>query len=128
MSKYSAILLRFSMAGVFLWFGYMQLTDAAAWIGFLPEWLGYIPVSSEVIVQVNGWLEVLLAISMIAGVWTRVVAAILGVHLMGIAIMVGGATGVRDAGLALATLSLVLANVDSWTLDSVLIKRSAAQI
>jgi len=128
MSKYSAILLRFSMAGVFLWFGLMQLTDASTWIGFLPEWLGYIPVSSEVIVQVNGWLEIVLAIAMLSGVWTRVAATILGTHLMGIAIMVGGATGVRDAGLALATLSLVLANVDSWTLDSVLIKRQAEQI
>jgi len=116
------------MAGVFLWFGLMQLTDASTWIGFLPEWLGYIPVSSEVIVQVNGWLEIVLAIAMLSGVWTRVAATILGTHLMGIAIMVGGATGVRDAGLALATLSLVLANVDSWTLDSVLIKRQAEQI
>ena len=49
---------------------------------------------------------------------TPVIAALLGGHLLGIALTVGGAIGVRDATLAVTTLSLALAPVDPLSIDA----------
>lgn len=118
MTQTSAATIRYSLVLLFLWFGVQQLIDAPTWVGFLPEWTGYIPVPGELFVQLNGWMEVVFAVLLMLGVFTRVVAAVLGVHLLFIAVSVGGAIGVRDAVLGLVTIALALSPVDGWTLDA----------
>lgn len=126
MSKPSSIIIRWSLSALFLWFGTQQLLNPSMWIGFLPAWTGYFPIPGEMLVQLNGWMEVVLAISMAAGIFTRHVAAILGGHLLFIAISVGGAIGVRDMALAAVTLALAFSAPDAWSLDSRLDKKPAA--
>lgn len=111
-------IVRYTAVALFMWFGIAQLTDAATWVGFLPEWTGYFPIPGEMLVQLNGLGEVVLALALGVGVYTRVVAALLGVHLLGIALTAGGAIGVRDAALALMTGALAFAPPDSWTLEN----------
>ena len=106
MNDISSRILRFSMAGIFLWFGIQQLTDPSSWVFFLPEWMGYIPVPGAMIVQINGLFEIVSAALLVMGVFVRPLAVILGVHLLGIAITTMGAIGVRDAGLAAAMFAL----------------------
>jgi uncharacterized membrane protein YphA (DoxX/SURF4 family) len=117
MTHASTVVIRISLVVLFLWFGVQQLIDAQAWVGFLPEWTGYIPVPGDMFVQLNGWMEVVFAVLLLMGVFTRVVAAVLGVHFMCIAATVGGAIGVRDAVLGCATIALALSPADRWTLD-----------
>lgn len=117
----SILLVRYSLVALFLWFGIMQLFDPQAWLTYLPEWTGYIPINPATFIQLNGLFEVILAVALFIGIFTRVAAGLLGLHLLGIAISVAGegsvALGVRDGVLALCTLSLMVGKPDPWTLD-----------
>ncbi|MEY4723786.1 MAG: DoxX [Candidatus Parcubacteria bacterium] len=114
----SAAAIRYAMALTFLWFGIRQLQVPVQFVGFLPEWMGYVPVPGEMVVRLNGWFEVVASIMLLLGLETRLAALLLGVHLMGIAAAVGDAIGVRDAGLAAATLALAFSPADEITLDA----------
>lgn len=72
---------------------------------------------AEMLIQINGWMEVCLAALLLLGTYTRFVTAFLALHLAGIAISVGGAIGVRDATLAMVGVSMSLGGPDEWTLD-----------
>jgi len=111
------LILRYSWALLFFWFGYAQLTDASAWVFFLPEWTGYFPIPGEMLIQLNGLMEICGAILLAAGVFTRLVSAFLAVHLGIIALSVGGAIGARDATLSAVGFALALMDPDPWTLD-----------
>ena len=113
----SRVVLRWSWALLFVWFGTQQLMHPDAWVTFLPTWTGYLPVPAEMLIQLNGWMEVCLAALLFAGYFTRLCALVLAAHLAGIAASVGGATGVRDIALAAAGTSLALGEADEWTLD-----------
>ncbi len=110
--------LRYSFALLFFWFGFAQLTDATSWVIYLPEWTGYFPIPGEMLVQINGLLEVCCAFLITLGIYTRVVAGFLALHLFGIAVSVGGATGVRDAALGVMGVALALQTPDALTLDA----------
>lgn len=90
----------------------------AQWVSFLPAWTGYFPIPAEMLVQLNGLVEVVLAGLLLVGAYTRVSATVLAAHLAGIAISVGGAIGIRDAALAAAGVSLALGEPDAWSLDT----------
>lgn len=117
MSLASQVILRWAWVALFLWFGTQQLMHPASWVGLLPEWTGYMPIPGEMLIQLNGWLEVCLAIALFLGCYTRFVSAVLALHLFGIAGTVGGATGVRDATLGTVGIALTLSEPDTWTLD-----------
>lgn len=114
----SRIVLRWSWALLFVWFGTQQLIHPAQWVSFLPAWTGYFPVPAEMLIQLNGWMEVCLAALLLLGCFTRISAMILAAHLAMIAASVGGAIGVRDAALAAAGVSLALSGPDAWSLDA----------
>lgn len=118
MQKYSFPLLRYGLAILFLWFGWQQLSDPAVWLGYLPEWTAYLPIPGEMFVRLNGWLEIIGAIFLIAGLQLRWVATILGLHLVAIAIETRGAIGMRDAAISLIAFALALAEPDHLTMDS----------
>jgi uncharacterized membrane protein YphA (DoxX/SURF4 family) len=107
------------MSLVFLWFGTQQLMSPAGWTGFIPEFVvNMLPVSAETFVLGNGLMEIVLGIALILGIFTRPVALILALHMLGIAASIGlTPTGVRDFGLAFATTAIFLFGADYWTLD-----------
>ena len=117
MALASRIILRWSWALLFVWFGTQQLLYPSQWTTFLPMWTGYFPIPAEMLIQLNGWSELCLAALLLLGVFTRITATILALHLAGIAATVGGAIGVRDAALAAVGVSLALGEPDEWTLD-----------
>jgi len=112
------VVLRYSWALLFFWFGFAQLTDATNWVIYLPEWTGYLPIPGEMLVRINGLLEVCCATLLTLGVHTRIISAFLALHLFGIAASVGGATGVRDAALGAAGIALALQIPDGLTIDA----------
>lgn len=118
MSLASRVVIRWALVLLFAWFAVHQLMDPAAWVGYLPEWTGYLPIPGEMLIRLNGWMELIGAVLLALGAATRVVAVVLGVHLAVIALEVGGAVGVRDAALAAVTIALGLSPADAWTLDA----------
>lgn len=111
------LILRLGLAVVFVWFGGHQLFLPSDWTTFLPGFTANPWLSPESIILLNGWLEVIGSLMLVAGFWTRPVALILGLHLLFIALATGGAIGMRDFGLTVACLALTLSTVDDWTLD-----------
>lgn len=126
MSKLSAVIIRLSLAALFLWFGFQQLLHPDAWTVYLPQWTGYLPVPGVMLVRLNGWMEIVLGTAMAAGLFVRIASAVLGAHLLLIALSVGGAVGARDLALAATTLALALSAPDAWTLDRKLAAPAAA--
>ncbi len=119
MSKYSSTVLRCGIALVMIWFGSQQLLNATPWTSFLPEWVGSLPLSEIAFVHINGIFEVIAGTMLFFGIYTRLVSALLGLHLFGIVISLGmNATAVRDFGLVVALASIFLTGPDQWSLDT----------
>lgn len=106
------LILRIGVAIVLFWFGGAQLLSPENWIGYLPEWLVSIsPVSPELIVLLNGGVEVVLGAFILLGIFLRISALIVALHLFGIAFSLGNTpSGIRDVGLAFMALALVFKN------------------
>jgi len=118
MKKTSSILLRVGIALVIIWFGYQQLSDPMSWVAYLPSWMGNLPVSQLSIIYINGLFEVIFGGLLFFGVYTRWVALFLALHLLDITYTVGyGAIGVRDFGLAIATLSIFFYGPSPFSVD-----------
>lgn len=127
MTNFSLVLLRYAWVALFIWFGTQQLLHPEAWVAFLPEWTGYFPVPGEMLVQLNGWLELILALALFLGLFTRLLAVLLSLHLLSIGFSVMGATGMRDVILGIMGLAIAFNEPDRWTLDAKL-TRPAPQV
>ncbi|HVT74904.1 MAG TPA: DoxX family protein, partial [Candidatus Paceibacterota bacterium] len=119
LQTFAPTLLRIGMALLFLWFGTNQFIDTAAWTAYVPQWVvDASPVSVEALVHINGAIEIIFGTALLLGFFTRIAGFILALHMVHIATLVGyNATGVRDFGLAIATIAVWLNGPDAWTLD-----------
>jgi len=116
-ARYGPIVLRYALALVFLWFGINQLLSPSDWTGWVPASIAKI-IDPSIIVHINGVAEIILGLLLILGIFTRIVALLLAIHLFGIATTIGINTiGIRDFGLSFATLSLAFMNPDAWCLE-----------
>ncbi len=102
------LILRLSLAIVFLWFGFSQLMDGVNWVYLVPEWaVNIIHLPPAMIVLGNGLFEVVAGTLLAMGFFVRPIAVLLALHLALIAFELGlTPVGVRDFGLTMATLSL----------------------
>lgn len=112
------VVLRFALVILFLWFGLSQVTNPAGWISWLPAWTASLPITPTTFVLLNGAFETVLGLALAAGFRTRIVAALLVLHILSIAYEVGyNDIGVRDFCLAIATASIALYGPDKYSLD-----------
>jgi uncharacterized membrane protein YphA (DoxX/SURF4 family) len=118
-SKYGPVVARFGLALVFLWFGFTQVTGPESWTSLIPEFITNIThLSALTFVYINGGMEIILGILLILGIYTRISALILALHLLVITIDVGyNAIGIRDFGLTMATFSIFLNGPDFLALE-----------
>jgi len=132
--KYAPMVLRIGLALVFLWFGVNQLLFPKTFIGYLPSWIvqdsmgiGHIlysifsilPGGPSTSIYLNGLLEVVLGLLLIAGILTRATALFLTIHLLIICFSLGyNDIAIRDLGLSMATLAVFLYGPDNWCLES----------
>lgn len=120
MERWAPVVLRAGLVVVALWFGYQQVAAPEAWVVWVPGW-AVVPggLGAQSIVLINGWLEIALGVLLLAGLYTRPAALVLGLHLLVIALEIGVTpVGVRDFGLSLAALSLALMPSGAYTLDA----------
>jgi uncharacterized membrane protein YphA (DoxX/SURF4 family) len=122
------VVLRIGLSFIFLWFGLTQLFDQSAWVSFIPEFVTKSTgLSAETFVIFNGIFEVFFASLLAFGIWTRLVASLLFIHMFAIIADVGlSPIGIRDIGLMFALLSVAFFGSDkhsiSHTEEEVVIK------
>ena len=118
LNNYSLPVLRYGLTLVFLYFAINQLIDPSLWTGYLPDFL-YNTANPEMFVYANAVFEIIFGILLALGVWTRIAALLLALHLFGIAFASLGISpvGVRDFGLAVATLAIFLYGPDDLCLQ-----------
>ena len=116
--EHSAILLRYAVALLFLWFGLNQLFNASAWVAWLPSWVEQLPIEPLSFILFNGFLETLFGLCLALGLFTRFSALVLSLHLFGIAFSLGyNDIAVRDFTLALATMAVAFHGSDKCSYD-----------
>ncbi len=122
LKEYAPAVARIGLSLVFLWFGINQLINPALFEGYVPAFLGTI---AHAVVLGNGIAEVILGLLLFAGLFTRIVALLLAIHLAAITISLGfGEIAVRDFGLFCATLAVALWGEDTFSLRQLMKKKS----
>jgi uncharacterized membrane protein YphA (DoxX/SURF4 family) len=110
--------LRIGLGIVIIYFSLQQLNNPSSWIGYLPDFTKNLPISQITFVYLNGWFELTFGTLLILGFYTRIVAGLLALHLLGIVFSVGyNPTGMRDFGLTVALLSISLNGESMYSLD-----------
>jgi uncharacterized membrane protein YphA (DoxX/SURF4 family) len=124
MQKYSSLVLRIGLALVMIYFGSQQLANPASWVSFLPSFTKSLPFSHINFIYLNGWFEIVAGTLLIFGFYTRIVAGLLALHLLGITLSIEySSTGMRDFGLTIALISLFLQDANIWSLDQYFSKK-----
>jgi len=80
------------------WFGYHELAQPSLWTGHVPVLSSGSSVA-VLAVLAHGWLLLILAVALIAGIATRIAAAIAAVTLLEIAVSLTVTAGLSDLGL-----------------------------
>lgn len=129
MKDYGILIIRIFLGIVFLYFGVSQILYPEKWIDFLPEFLAnIIPNMNDIfksrIILLNGLFDCLIGLFFMVGFWLKFVSILAFLHLIGIFIFSLGFTpsGMRDLGLAGASLSLFFLGNDRFSLNHLLNK------
>lgn len=119
-AEWGIFILRVGLAILFLWFGFSQILDQAAWVSWVPEWASNITgLEAEMIVLLNGSAEIALGILLALGLYIRPAAILLGLHLALITFEIGlNSVGMRDFAIMMATFALALMPPDPYSLDA----------
>ncbi len=116
--QYGLSFLRIGMSLVFFYFGYKQVSSPENWVGFLPDAITTAMSTPEAFVIANGVFELIFGAMLLLGIFTLMSALLLGLHLVGITLEIGLTnTGVRDFGLAVATLAIAMLGPDRLCLE-----------
>lgn len=104
------------MAAVILWFSLQQFMHPDMWTAYVPDSATNITgLSAVALVYVNATFELIFGAFLVLGIYTRLSAVLLALHLLDIMWIVGyGEIGVRDFGLSLALISVAMNGADMW--------------
>jgi uncharacterized membrane protein YphA (DoxX/SURF4 family) len=83
---------------VLIWFGYHELVQPALWTGYVPLVRAQSALAI-VLVLAHGWLLLMLAVALVAGILARTAAAVAGVLLLEIVISLTVTAGLSDLTL-----------------------------
>lgn len=111
---------RYSLGAVTLWFGISQLfMNPNYFLSFLPSWTMQLPLEQLTLITLNGVFDTVIGLLLLIGYKTRITAAVLTLHLWGIAASVGyNDVAIRDLGLSIVAISIVLQEPDQWSYDA----------
>jgi len=113
------LVLRLGLGFVFIWFAFAQFGSPAKWVSFLPSFLSSSTAFATSFILMNALFELVAGVLIILGAWTRLAGVLLALHLFGIAFTIGmTAVGVRDIGLAVATLALAIGGAGNFSIDA----------
>jgi len=107
---------------VLAWFGYHELVQPALWTGYVP-FVHSASAGAIILVLAHGWLLLVTAVALIAGIMTRAAAAVAALLLAQIVIWLTISAGLsdltlRDVGVLGLALCLCGATRQRLTLSS----------
>lgn len=119
LGNHSPIIVRFAICFVFLWFGINEMFNGNYFVSYLPSWLpSLLGVKPLTFIFYNGLSETILGVLLLTGLFTRLAALILCLHLLSIALNLGYTDiAIRDFGLTAVAFSIFLHGPDDWCLD-----------
>ena len=119
----AAVVTRLGIVTIFLYFGIFQIVKPAHFLGYLPSFLFSKPYAQALVIG-NGVFELIFAIALLVGFYTRLSAFLLGIHLLGITAHLAFSLSFlsdivwRDIALTIVTFSIVLYGADKWCYDT----------
>jgi uncharacterized membrane protein YphA (DoxX/SURF4 family) len=119
MEVYGPSVLRYGMSIVMLWFSAAQFINPVNFTAYVPDSIVSLSgLSADTLVFFNAIFELVFGTMLLFGFWIRLSAILLSLHLFDIMYVVGyGEIGVRDFGLALATLVVGMNGADELSID-----------
>jgi len=110
------IIVRISIAILFLWFGINQIFLPNDFRGYVPEFVLTSNFASQMLL-INGIFETIFGILLLLGIFVRISSFILSIHLLIITFSLGyNDIAVRDFILTLITFSICIGGADKWCL------------
>ncbi|MEI6553117.1 MAG: DoxX family protein [bacterium] len=111
---YAPAVLRIGMAVVILWFSLQQFLHNSFWTAYIPDSIVALThLGAPTLVMLNAIFELVFGLALVFGLYTRISALLLALHLFDIMWVVGyGDIGVRDLGLAIGTLVVFMNGPD----------------
>ncbi|MEN9582395.1 MAG: DoxX [Candidatus Parcubacteria bacterium] len=118
----AAACLRIGLSAVYLWFGFQQFLHSQQWVGYIPSFIvDNSPVDAITLVHFNGAIEIVFGVTLLLGIYTRMSALVLGIHMAHITAIVGyDSIGVRDFGLFIGTVAVAFYGSDVASLETYL--------
>ncbi|OGG59829.1 hypothetical protein A2765_04550 [Candidatus Kaiserbacteria bacterium RIFCSPHIGHO2_01_FULL_56_24] len=118
--KRGIFVLRIGLAMLFLWFGFSQFLDPSMWTSLVPQWASSLTgLEPSMIVLLNGGFEIAAGSLLALGLYMRVAACLLAIHLAVIIFDLGfTAVAVRDFAIMMSTFALALLGPDEYSLDA----------
>ncbi len=116
-SDYITLMLRIGLGIVAIYFGFFNIIDPGNYSDYVPAMMTDY-VEANVIMQINGIVEIILGLFLLGGLYRAIVAILVGLHLLGIAALVWPADiAVRDFGLAIMAFAIACMHDDKYSLD-----------
>jgi uncharacterized membrane protein YphA (DoxX/SURF4 family) len=126
MNDYGKLILKVGLGIVFIYFGVNQIMNPEMWVDLLPSFLNNLNFfQPESLIFLNGTFDILVGFCLILGLFLKIISVLAFLHLISIFIFSLGFTqsGIRDFGLALASLSLFFSEDDKFSLSRFLRQR-----
>lgn len=117
-------IIRLGLSFVFLWFGIDKFIQPMFWASWMPKILiDAIPFSKIIFIYILGLGELILGVLLLIGLFTRLIALFVAIHLCGVIISIGfNDIAVRDFGLLLSAIALAINKIHYFSLDSYRLK------
>lgn len=108
MNKNGYQILRLGLGITFIWIAVLILRDPLLWSSFLPSSIqSILPIAPELFMQATAVLDILLGVFLIANKFTKIVAVIAVLHLLGLVFSLGfGDLSARDFGLMMMAVAI----------------------
>lgn len=120
--EYAPLFVRLGVGFVFLLLGIQQFLFAEQWSSWLPEWLIQALPNAALttrVILVNASIDVLLGLALLLGIFTRIVAILMIIHLVGVLLTLGyNDIAIRDLGILLAAIAVAIYGADRWCLET----------
>lgn len=120
--EYAPLFVRLGVGFVFLLLGIQQFLFTEQWTSWLPEWLVKALPDSALAVRViliNAAIDSVLGLALLLGIFTRIVAILMIIHLVGVLLALGyNDIAIRDLGILLAAIAVAIHGPDRWCLET----------
>ncbi len=114
--EYAPIFVRLGIGIVFLLFGFDQTFNPANWMAWTPSFISFL--SGNVFWLFTGIFNMIVGFLLLIGLLTRLAGLLASLHLIGVIITLGyNDIAIRDFGLLLGAISVLLYGADKWCVD-----------